>query len=178
MALELHFQDMKGKLVKTFVITIYLPFSLCSAAEYEESLDQLQARINRCSPDCILVIGGDFNASIGTTTKGHKYTSTGPYGNPHRSEHGEILHAFMNMNELSSCATYFDKANHDTWSFQANGEHPKQIDHIMVRHADRNGITDCNTKDEAGVMSNHLAIKATVWIAHFIPKKKQPKKKT
>ena len=77
----------------------------------------------------MLIIGGNINASIGTTTtKEEDYEDdkvTGRYGNNHRNVRGEKLRNFLETNELTSAAAHFPKHNHNTWSFAGNNENEK-----------------------------------------------------
>ena len=75
------------------------------------------------------------------------------------------------MNKLISCATFFEKSNHNTWSWAGNLENPKQLDHIVTRQSERKKIIDCYTTELSGVDSDHHALTTTVRIAKFIPKK-------
>eukprot|EP00980_Cylindrotheca_fusiformis_P021013 scaffold8028_cov81-Cylindrotheca_fusiformis.AAC.1 len=172
-AIEIKMEDKKKKEMKIFLISTYLPCSSFSDEDFEETLNQLQFLIDKCPTDAILIIGGDFNASIGVTRKEEGYKSTGPYGNPHRNQRGETVKNFLDMNALTSVATFFEKANHDTWSFAGTGEDPKQIDHILVRQADRKRMRNCTTDDRAGVLSDHYAVRANMRLAKFIPRKTQ-----
>ena len=75
------------------------------------------------------------------------------------------------MNKLISSATFFEKSNHNTWSWAGNLENPKQLDHIVTRQFERKKIINCYTTELSGVDSDHHALTTTVRIAKFIPKK-------
>ena len=93
MAINLHFKDARQKTVKTLFITTYFPTTSYDVIEFEKTLDQLQVLINQCPENAMLIIGGDFNASIGVTPKKEKYSTsaTGQFGNPHRNQNGDTL---------------------------------------------------------------------------------------
>jgi Reverse transcriptase (RNA-dependent DNA polymerase)/Endonuclease-reverse transcriptase len=173
---EVHLPDKKGKMLKFFFISVYMPHSgnKYTTNNYNETLLQLQDTIDKGPPEAILIIGGDFNASIGTN---HDQTDnqpvTGKHGNTEKSENGMILIEFMLMNKLVATTTFFEKPNHNTWSWNGNGTNEHQIDHILMKKKDLRRVSDVQT--EGGVLSDHKALNATVRIAHYIPKKKHNK---
>jgi hypothetical protein len=109
---ELHLPDKKGKILKFFFILVYMPHSgsKYTTNDYNDTLLQLQDTLDKCPPEAILIIGGDFNASIGTD---HNQTDnqpvTGKHGNTGKSENGMILIEFMIMNKLVATTTFFKK---------------------------------------------------------------------
>ena len=182
MALELHFKDQANKIIKLFVITAYLPCSTYSDDDYELTLQKLDEIIKLCPPDAIPIIGGDFNASIGTAdpqeedddNNHHLLRPIGPFGNPHRNARGEILRHFLQQQGLCSVATFFQKSNHDTWSFAGHGDHPLQIDHLLAPKNKLKHFRNCDTIP--GMESDHLMVTSVMHIAKFIPKKKNRKR--
>jgi hypothetical protein len=119
-----------------------------------------------------MIIGGNFNASIGTADKTEDLFSRSPvyrHGNPQRNESGKKLRDFMNLHELCSVATFFEKKNHNTWSFNGDGLTAHQIDHILVKRKELKRFSNCDTI--AGAESGHTADAAIMQIASFIPRK-------
>jgi exonuclease III len=173
MALELHFRDNASKITKLFVISAYLPCSSYKNDEYENTLEELDKLMRQCPADATPVIGGDFNASIGTAnaTENLFNSPVGRHGNPHRNDSGEKLRDFMNLHGLCSIATFFEKRCHNTWSFNGDGPQQYQIDHILVPRKELRRFSDCDTI--AGVESDHTAVAATMRIASFIPRKRK-----
>jgi hypothetical protein len=121
--------------------------------------------------DAIPIIGGNFNASIGTvdTTEDLFNSPAGHQGNPRGNESGDKLRDFMNLHKLCSVATFFEKKCHDIWSFNGDGAKVHQIDHILVKRKELKRFSNCDTI--AGAESDHTAVAATMQIASFIPKK-------
>ena len=83
------------------------------------------------------------------------------------------------MNKLISTATFFKKASYGTYSWNGNEEKPRrQIDHIIIPQEEKKRMINCETGDEAGVMSDHQAVKFTLSLAKRIPTKKYTKPKS
>jgi hypothetical protein len=172
MAIELHFRDNANKTVKLFAISAYLPCSSYNKDEYEVTLAELDKVIKKCPEDATPIIGGDFNASIGTADADDEDLSdtvVGRHGNPHRNESGDKLRDFMTRHGLCSIATFFKKRCHNTWSFNGDGMRSYQIDHILARRKELKRFSDCDTI--AGTESDHTAVAAIMRIAKFIPRK-------
>jgi hypothetical protein len=136
MALKLHFCNNASKINKLFVISAYLPCSTYKNDEYKTTLVELDKILQKFPADATPVIGGNFNASIGTanTTKYLFNSPVGRNGNPHRNNSGNKLRDFMKLHGMCSIATFFEKQCHDTWSFNGDGARlMHQIDHILVK---------------------------------------------
>jgi Endonuclease-reverse transcriptase len=173
---EIHLPDKRGKILKFLFISTYLPHSgnKYTQKDYNDTLQQIQIIIDKCPKDAILIIGGDFNASIGLDHNQDNQPVTGKYGNEETSTNGKQLIEFMTINNLISTATFFQKENHNTWSWQGNGLKELQIDHILIKRNDLRRFLDVQTC--SGVLSDHKALTATLRIAKHIPKKTDKKK--
>jgi hypothetical protein len=177
LAVELHIPDKKGKLIQFYFILVNMPHSgtKYTQQDYIDTIQQLQNVLDKCPKHAIPIIGGDFNATIGTDQNQDNQPVTGKYGNDQKSENGMQLREFMEINKLTSTATHFQKANHNTWSWQGNGTNEKQIDHIMTKRTELKRFI--NVETTGGVISDHKAIIATIRIAKHIPKKSKINKK-
>jgi hypothetical protein len=129
--------------------------------------------MQKCPADATPIIGGNFNASIGTanTTKDLFSSPVGRHGNSHRNTSGDKLRDFMNRHELCSIDTFFEKRCHNTWSFNGDGERSYQIDHILAKRKELKKFIDCDTI--AGAESEHTAVTAIMQIASIIPRKRK-----
>ena len=138
MGLLLHLLDVRGKIIPFFIITVYMPCSSYEETQYEKSMQQLADLIQLCPKDTTLVIGGDLNASLDTDKKSprHDIQTIGPYGHTHCNAHGNIVRDFLQLHQFRVCTTFFPKKSYYTWSFAGSGEHPKQLNHIIVRQPD------------------------------------------
>jgi hypothetical protein len=179
MALELHFRDNTNKTTKLFVISTYLPCSSYRNNEYKATLAELDRIMGKCPTDAIPIIGGDFNASIGTANADKElYDSpVGCHGNSHQNDNSDKLRDFLYRHKLCSITMFFKTRCRNTWSFNGDGSRSFQIDHILAKREELNQFTNCDTI--AGVKSGHTAVAAIIRIAKFIPKKqKQSHQKT
>jgi hypothetical protein len=58
-------------------ISVYMPCSSYTDEEYDEALEQLRELIRNRPSNSTLIIGGDFNASLGIQISDRKATPTG-----------------------------------------------------------------------------------------------------
>jgi hypothetical protein len=158
MALKLHFRNNANKITKLFAISAYLLCSSYKNEEYKTTPVELDKIMRQCPADTIPIIGGDFNASIGTadTTEDLFNSPVGPHRNPWRNDSGNNLKDLMNLHELCSVATFSEKKCHDTWSFNGDGATAHQIDHILVKRKELKRCSNCD--NIAGAESDHTDI--------------------
>jgi hypothetical protein len=142
--------------------------------DYNDTIQQLKNVLDKCPIKAIPIIGGDFNATIGTDQSQDNQPVTGKYKNKERSKNGMQLREFMALNNLTSSATHFQTANHNTWSWQGNGTNKKQINHIITKRTELKRFI--NVEKTGGVLSDHKAIIATIQIAKRVPKKRKQEK--
>jgi hypothetical protein len=81
-----------------------------------------------------------------------------------------LLKEFMTINKIIATSTFFEKSNHNTWSWQGNAQTEHQIDHILMIKEDLRKVI--NVQTEGAVLSDHEALNATIKLAKYIPKKK------
>ena len=92
--IKLLFTDEKGKDVTIFWGAAYAPTSDATTEEQDEYFDQLQTLIDRTSATDVLMLSGDFNASLGIRTD-HRDKVLGKFGIEHRNRAGDRLHDFL-----------------------------------------------------------------------------------
>ena len=169
-AMELHLVDQAQKVDKIFVVSAYLPCSSYSDDCYDQILTQLEEVIQRKPKDAFLILGGDFNASIGNGEKTAKpYTTIGPYGNQRQNSRGETLLSFLEMHKLTTCASYYKKREYDTWSFGNKMKYNHQIDHILIQQHEKRRMRNCQTHEM--VQSDHRALTTKFSTGNYIPQK-------
>ena len=176
--IEIHINDARGKKIKLYIISTYLPCTQYSEEEYDDTIQQLQTMIDQRPKNTIVVIGGNMNPSIKITTKEEKLFEehdgvTGRYSKDIRNHQGERLRTFLGINKFLSTAILFEKLNHNTWSFAGAGKDERQIDHILVHQKNRKWIINCSTHDNARIISDHNAVETKFCIAKYIPEKRR-----
>ena len=105
--------------------------------KYKARLQQLQSFVDNKPKKSIIIIGGDVNTSIGTIDNNENQLEndkiTGQCDNRYRSDRGERLGNFLGLNKLVATATYFEKKDHNAWSFPEIGDNERQIDRIVIK---------------------------------------------
>ena len=102
-AARLQLEDMVGKPLIIVLVSAYAPHSGSTLEEKEAFAGNLQACINICGPDEILIMGIDANASLGTRSAHDKQGAgrdrvRGTHGIKDENEAGKKLHTLLGVN--------------------------------------------------------------------------------
>ena len=119
-AARLQLEGMVGKPLIIVLVSAYAPHSGSTLEEKEAFAGNLQACINICGPDEILIMGIDANASIGTRSAHDKQgvgrdRVRGTHGIKDENEAGKKLHMLLGVHELCAASTFFQKRRYETW---------------------------------------------------------------
>lgn len=141
--------------IKKFIISTYLPCGNHNDDTYEDTLDKLSNFIKKyCSKEIHPIIGGDFNARIGTR---HSYDldldksikeNIGPFGNQDSNNRGHLVLSFLQRNNLHHPASFFKKHDYTTWSNNVTKTKDKTninhtIDYIFLHANEKKFVRDC-----------------------------------
>ena len=89
-----------------------------------------------------------------------------------------LIKDFLRMHSLTAPSTYFMKPSYNTWAFgSSHEEKTRQIDHFIVRQADRKRVWNCEVNDATGVMSDHHSIMMTLQLTNYVPQKNRRTKR-
>ena len=172
-ATRLHFKDEKGKIVKIFFVSVYAPHSGKSRATKDEFYSHFTDCLSKCNEGELLMVGGDFNASLGIS-KDKNSKELGQFGIDYSNSAGEELRSFMSCNNLCSATSFFKKKQHKykTWKhFRSNNDY--QIDYWLVRRIDLKRVIDAVTKPSKALYSDHIPVEISLRIAKSFKKKDQ-----
>lgn len=165
--LHLNFCIGKHK-IKKFVISTYLPCANHNDDTYEETLEKLSHFIDKHTKNSRPIIGGDFNARIGTRISYDTDESLkkfiGPYGNQDNNTRGHSVLSFLQRNQLHNPATFFKKQDYTTWSNKitktkavTNINHT--IDYIFLHTDEKKFIRNCQTDNPLlGLSTDHSCV--------------------
>ena len=80
-------------------------------------MSQLDSCLARKVRGDVLLIGIDYNSSIGTMQRAENepMTAVGPHGYNHFNYAGERLRTYLEVNGLTAATTYFKKNTYGTW---------------------------------------------------------------
>ena len=155
-------KDYEDRDIGLLLVSAYAPDSSQPQEVFDEFIENLEVCTQRKRPSDILVIGGDFNASMGTSCDNNN-NSLGPFGITHINEAGRKMRTFLSVNDLVACSTFFQKRNYGTW------QHPRskklhQIDHIVTAKSNFKCFTDTGITEPI-LDSDHRALRCKLRLA-------------
>ena len=106
------------------------------------------------------MIGGDFNASVGTRRE-ESNKSLGPWGIEDHNERGDRLLQFLETNKLLVTSSFFNHKNYVTHVSNLKHVSPRQLDYWFVRKTDFKMVTDCRIR-KAFVDTDHDGIELKI----------------
>jgi exonuclease III len=172
MAVRLKLRDSEDKALDILVVCAYAPTSDKPAAEREEFLSHLAACVESRRDHEMVLVGGDFNASIGVRTAAlgeerHSHCNIlGPHGIARRSESGVALLDLMTEHRLCAVMSFFQKKRYLTWALPGT-DVGYQIDHWLVSKADYKRISDAARRPCTALQSDHTPI----WVKIYLHKR-------
>jgi hypothetical protein len=141
-------QDCSGKEVSTHLVNAYARVGSKSRNEWDAFFADPEASIASAATRDTVVIGGDFNSSIGVdptaTMKGaqSQYHPRGPFGVDYTNESGKRLLRWMKTPHLAAVSTYFKKKRYATWTNFGHDRRSYQSDHFLVLGKDTRRVLD------------------------------------
>ena len=146
-------KTLKRKEKTLFVVSSYAP---TSCRKNDEERQQFYEDFEKCVKECgkneTLIIGGDFNASMGVR-RDKDCKVLGPHGVRTVTNSGNDVYGLLASLQLCAPATFFDKKTHTTW-VHPNYKNGYQLDHFIMRRKDFRKITDVGIK-ATSVDSDH-----------------------
>ncbi|GFR99710.1 craniofacial development protein 2-like [Elysia marginata] len=120
----------------------------------------------------ILILMGDFNAKVGTTTMSKSIDREGLGETNERGE--RLIIQYCEKRELSIVNTLFIQPKRRLYTWKSPGDlFRNQIDYIAIKSRFKNVIVDCRTSPGADIGSDHNPV-----IMKMNLKLKKPNKKT
>ncbi|GFS21711.1 craniofacial development protein 2-like [Elysia marginata] len=125
------------------IIEAYAPTADRSDEEIETFYENLDMTIKQVKSSDILILMGDFNAKVGTTTISK---SIGREGLGETNERGERFIQYCEKHELSIVNTLFIQPKRRLYTWKSPGDlFRNQIDYIAIKSRFKNAIVDCQT---------------------------------
>jgi len=134
--------------LKTIMIAIYSPTSEAESEDREVFYDTLSDTIQDCPKRHMVIILGDFNATITSSEKNFTPDQT-------LNKNTELLQNLINENELTAINTKFQKSNRKLVTFNGPNNRNVALDHILVRNKWSNTIYNVDTFKCRTVKSDH-----------------------
>ena len=108
----------------------------------------------------MLVIGGDFNAQLGKLNN-YKFSY---HTNANRN--GNMLHNFINENNLICLNTHFQKKIGQLWTHKAPNKTLAQLDYVLINKKWKNSVKNCRAYNSfISVASDHRIVTANIQLS-------------
>lgn len=157
-------EDGKGREMGLFLIAAYAPVGCAPDADWDEFFAGLDQVKKLAGADDIVVIGGDWNSSMGVGEKKDDFDGTddralatcgplGPHGNPHTNDAGRRLLRYLALQDMVVPGTFFRKGKYSTWVHPCS-KNGHQIDHFVTYKSDLRRVRDCGRKAQLVTSDN------------------------
>ena len=161
------------------IIQVYAPTSGDDDSEVDHFYQQLQETIDQTPKKDILVVQGDWNATVVKDAQADSGEVCGPYSNVETNERGLRLIEIATFIDLVLTNTLGPHKPIRRWTWHSpDGKHHNQIDYILVKKRFRSGVNIHRTRSHPGadIGSDHDLVMMTFRVR---PKKarkpKQPR---
>ena len=166
-----------SKYARMTVIVCYAPTNQADEEEKETFYLQLQSVIRKVSSHDMLIVGGDFNAKIGSDNSQFE-SCMGKFGLGEMNENGLLLADFCQENSLVIGGSLFRHKDVHKYTWEAPGGRARnQIDHILVNRKWINSLYDVRNKRGADVSSDHVLVWARLKLSLKTKKKTSKRSK-
>eukprot|EP00978_Attheya_sp_CCMP212_P004048 scaffold8727_cov47-Attheya_sp.AAC.1 len=192
-AIQLHFLDHLGEIVKVNTCSIYHPtgFNQEKRAEFLNTVNNLYEQ-ELDTDSHILISGCDINGAIGIRKSSHCHPDgtiedqvdnediIGPHGIDHTNEPGLELTHLMKAKNLASTTSFFEHKSYITWISPAAGSESVrrtnrrvhfQNDLFLTQKSNLKSIIDARRISD-GAPSDHAAVKLVLRLATKLTRKK------
>ena len=180
MAVRLLTKDSSDKDMYIFLVSAYAPIGSSNQLHWDDFFDCIDICLSRMHHNDTLLIGCDTNSSMGTRTSPRESAvgnmcSVGCHGISHVNESGRRFLSYLELNNLVTLTTYFQKKNYGTW-MHPRSKNLHQIDHFLTRKTDFHRFKDAGVTSPL-LDSDHRAIQCRLKVVCFLKKEVTPRSK-
>ena len=112
--------------LNTTIISCYSPKNVSEELEIEQFYVELASLIRQSPKHIMLLIGSDLNAQLSYLNKSKFFYHT------NSNRNGNMLHNFINENNLLCLNTHFQKKYGYLWTHQAPNRTLAQLDYMLI----------------------------------------------
>ena len=147
-------------------IAVYQPVWGGDKTEFESYREELNEMLLRCRKKSTLIVGGDFNASVGEGIFREPTPGLGPYGLGNCNAAGKDLINWCNGQDLAFVNSFFRHGKRGTWKTPGQSSW-HEIDGFAVKQDQRSRLVkNVRTVNLIGAPSDHLPKRADFWLNH------------
>lgn len=142
-----------------YVVMVYFPTSRCTDEELEVMYEQLEDVLSITEEKSNVVLLGDFNASVGSTSSNQE--CAGMFGYGKRNARGERFLEFCEGHDYIITNTMFKVPERRKYTWKQPGDTRRfQIDYILVKRKYRNQVTSSHSYPGCKIETDHNLVKA------------------
>ena len=157
------------------LISIYAPTMTNPEENKERFYQQLDEAIQKVPKQDKLILLGDFNARVGTSSD-LWHGIIGKHGIGQENSNGKLLLTLCSQHKLAITNTFFQlKDHHKTTWMHPRSKHWHQIDHIICRQSDVQDFRITRAMRGAECSTDHVLLRSKVNIQ--VKKKRRPQGK-
>ena len=144
----------------TTIISCYSPTNVSEELKVEQFYMELASLTRQIPKHNILVIGGDFNAQLGKLNNSKfSYLTTA-------NRNGNMLHNFINENNLICLNIHFQKKVEQLWTHKALNKTLAQLDYVLINKKWKNSVQNCRAYTSfISVASDHRIVTANIQLS-------------
>jgi hypothetical protein len=157
-----------------YLVNVHFPDGGKPKAMQDDFWKEFETCVGRAEEGDILIIMGDFNASMGVST-GEYDLVCGEEGNPHQNECGRRLKSFAGMQDLVDLVSW-EKQYLPATYYDIRTRAGRQLDRAIVRQEDWHAVVSCSNATMI-VDSDHEAVVLTLLLDFDKPKQKSVRAK-
>ena len=162
MGIELLFRPRRNQRTRLFIGNIYAPHQDLEKDHpgiVERFFTQVDRHLRSLNSSTGIIVGGDFNATVGTRTTDCDAPTLGPYGIGKANDAGEHVLNLARSCSLRVANTYFKAKRYHTFRDWRTG-HRRQLDYFLVSQRIARQVTDAKTyQPRNGIISDHVAVR-------------------
>jgi len=176
MGIFLSFFPRKNQQTNLFVANVYAPYS-----EMENSnpgilsrfYEKVESHLTHLPDDIDIILGGNFNASVGVRQDDSEKHVLGPNGFPHRNKAGQHVIDLARECQLRIAATFKKSQNYATFYDLQNDRAPRMLDMIATSQRIANRVSVAGTFQlRNGVITDHIGSRIKLRLLRPLSKSK------
>jgi len=152
-----------------YLINVHFPDGGKPKAMQDDFWKEFETCVGKAEEGDILIIMGDFNASMGVST-GEYDLVCGEEGNPHQNECGRRLKSYAGMQDLVDLVSW-EKQYLPATYYDIRTRAGRQLDRALMRQKDWHAVVTCSNATMI-VDSDHEAVVLTLLLNFDKPKQK------
>ena len=156
---RLAYAHVSKKGVHAVLVVAYFPDSSYPDSAIQTMYDVLTEVRKAHKKHTYFLIGGDFNAEVGSRLDTDDHRIVGPHGMNSENAGGQWLKSWTTQQQLTLINTFFSKPMEKRTTHTGTSGRPRQIDFILVNKQLRLKITDAGSVDKPDLGSDHRAVK-------------------